>query len=125
MRWVCPRCRNQVSVALTQCPYCAPDGTERAEPPSLQLGPPQPVASQPHLDRPTSPVAPSPDATSGAAPDDAAPIRAEFRQAAVRKAEEQESAFTRGLKIGVGFMLAVVLILLLIALLMTWFFQEG
>jgi O-antigen/teichoic acid export membrane protein len=39
--------------------------------------------------------------------------------------ESQESPFWRGLKLGIGFMLAVAVILFLLALLMTWFFQEG
>jgi len=125
MRWVCPRCHHQVSVALTECPYCAPDGAQKAEPPPLPLGKPPPVSTQPLAQRSPASAAPGPAAAAGPLPDDAASIRARFRQTAAGEARQRESPFWHGLKMGVGFMLAVALILFLLALLMTWFFQEG
>jgi len=136
MRWVCPRCRSAVSVAFSECPYCAPE----APPTEVPTGPPFTTAEA----SPAATEAQQPDASAlRPAPAVAAPPvpeRAEARSAAAARsirqafqrpdagleelADEELSLFRRGLEMGVGFMLAVVIILFLLSLLFFWLSVE-
>ena len=86
MRWICPQCGSEVSLALDACPLCA-----QAAPP-LTGGEPVPAAPVPAAGRAAPPSPPAPT----------------------------ESPYRRGLRIGVGFMLAVVTVVLLVVLLLLW-----
>lgn len=108
MRWICSRCGNEVSVALTECPYCA---EEEANAPTVVSSPPAAAPSPPP---PEPPAAPPRQASP---PPSAARVRAALHPPPAREEKEAESAFLRGVKFGVGFALAVAVILFFFALL--------
>ncbi|MGH8459436.1 MAG: hypothetical protein ACRESV_08800 [Nevskiales bacterium] len=115
MRWICPGCGSQVSVALSQCPNCG--STEnRPLPP-----PPSPAIPA---------TAPTPAAVPHPAP--ALPVSQAPRQlllpvppSTTDQEGDRESAFWWGMKFAVGFMVAVAMILLLLALLLPWLREQG
>ncbi len=137
MRWVCPRCRSVVSVAFSECPYCAPEAPpaevptgpplSQAEPPPAATPPPQPdasaLSSAPDVARAVA-APPTVERTEARAAATARSIRQAFQRPEVRlkgRADEEEmTPFRRGLEMGVGFMLAVVIILFLLSLLFFW-----
>jgi hypothetical protein len=137
MRWVCPRCHNQVSIALTECPYCAKEESEEnpAEapmPPPLGA-PPQTTPRPPELAAPP-PVAATPPPAAVEARVELPPPRrvARPRRVAVapptpikEEKEEEETPFWRGVRMGVGFALAVAVILFLLAFLLFWLRHIG
>lgn len=90
MRWICPRCGVSLSLALSQCPYCPP--AESA---------PRPAEARPAV----APV--KPEAVPKPPPAAGPPV-------------PEESLYLRGARFAVGFLLAVVTILLLLALLLEW-----
>ena len=124
MRWVCPGCGSQVSVALSVCPNCgSSEASEPAESRAAALVTPREV-------KPTEFYLPPPaERTSLAvAPPVAKPPTQRLLptpRAAARNEMERENPFWRGVKIGIGFMLAVVMILLLLALLLPWLREKG
>jgi len=97
MRWVCPGCGSQVSVALSQCPSC---GSSEASAPA---------------ERPASASAPT------------APAQRLLPTPRAPEADtaEPENPYWRGVKFGIGFMFAVAMILLLLAMLLPWLQQQG
>lgn len=128
MRWVCPQCRGEVSVALTECPYCLPPAPVSEQPAAT------PTVTAPQPEAPSRPAPPETIAVMPApAPEKLPEAALWLREAqAIRRAmvavprqarapeQELETPFWRGVKMGVGFMLAVATILLLLALLLFW-----
>jgi len=97
VRWICPRCGVSLSLALTECPYCPPASKPAEAPPAAA-----PVHGEPVQGEPVEPAAISrPPAAAGP------PV-------------PEESLYLRGARFAVGFLLAVVTILLLLALLLEW-----
>lgn len=141
MRWVCPRCRSVVSVAFSECPHCAPEAPpaeapsgpplSRSEPPPALAAPPQPDASALSSAPDVAGVVAAPppvERTEARATATARTIRQAFQRPEVGLEgwadEEEMTPFRRGLEMGVGFMLAVVIILFLLSLLFFWLSAE-
>ena len=131
MRWVCPQCGSQVSVALSQCPSCGglPEGESAARgeaPAPAPVTPPEAKSVERYA--PPSPPAEKPS-PAVAPPVAGAPTAAQRLLPVPRPVApaepEQEGPFWRGVKFGVGFMLVVVMVLLLLALLLPWLREQG
>lgn len=116
MRWVCPRCGSAVSVALEECPRCAAETRPAEAPARAPIVPPAPG--------PPATAPPPSKGETGAAASRPEPKRqapaAVSERAYTPPQEEEESFFWRGFRTGVGFMLAVVTILLLLVLFLLW-----
>lgn len=98
-----------MSVALSECPFCPPlPASEAGERAAL------PLAAPPERDETGAPAT---SVAGGLAPR-AAPPRA-------LRAREEESPYWRGAKMGVGFVLAVVSLLLLLMVLRVWLSPES
>ncbi|MGH9863074.1 MAG: hypothetical protein ACRD35_06585 [Candidatus Acidiferrales bacterium] len=92
-----------MSVALNECPFCPPlAGAEAGEPAAMPLA-----------------AAPKQQETAARAMAAAGSAATAERPRAWR-ASEEESPYWRGAKMGVGFVLAVVSLLLLLTALRTW-----
>ena len=105
MRWVCPGCGSQVSVALSQCPSCGSTEDKAVSSPTSPATPAAALAP-PVVQAPRQRLLPVPR------PEGSGTV-------------ERENPFWRGVKFGVGFMCAVAMILLLLALLLPWLREQG
>jgi hypothetical protein len=90
VRWICPGCGVSLSLALSECPYCA-----RRQPAPAPAETPPGVSSAP-------PGAVSPPSVPAEPP------------------SREESSFLRGVRFALGFLLVVAVVLLLLALLLEW-----
>lgn len=128
MRWVCPGCGSQVSVALSVCPGC---GSSEASEPASSAESRDGARVARREAKPTEPYSPPVERPSPAPATPAAAAAAPARRLlpvprpAAEAEPEQESPFWRGVKFGVGFMLVVVMVLLLLALLLPWLREQG
>lgn len=111
MRWVCPGCGSQVSVALRQCPNC---GSSEESTPSAPVSSANSTTAAPT-------EKPSPAAATKAPTQRLLPTP----RPVVQAAPERENPIWRGVKFGVGFMMAVAMILLLLAMLLLWLRHQG
>ena len=126
MRWVCPGCGSQVSVALSQCPNCG-SSEESAPPPPASSAKFTTAALSESKPADVSPSAPAPAEKPSPAPATKAPPQRLLPtlRPADTDAAEPAKPFWRGVKFGVGFMCAVAMILLLLAMLLPWLRQQG
>ncbi len=112
MRWVCPRCRRPITLAYSTCPFCS--SAEAA-------GSVGPAAS---AVRPDSPAAPEEQRVQGLGPPPARaaapprPVRRVSRP--VARARRKGSALGRVARLGAGFALVVLGLVLVGAMLWLW-----
>lgn len=126
MRWVCPGCGSQVSVALRQCPSCGSSEASAPSPPArtARTAGPAPAEFKPADAYPSaSAPAERPPSTSTAKPP--AQRLLPTPRPPEADAAEPENPYWRGVKFGIGFMFAVAMILLLLAMLLPWLQQQG
>lgn len=133
MRWVCPKCRRPVSLALTECPFCRaaaaelpPRSGERSvlpQPPVTTTTDLQASTETPAVTPPSQrSLAPSAHVPTGTRvhPNIRKPTAAVGSQPRPAPAESSESPLYRGFRLGLGFALALVIVFLLVVVLLMW-----
>jgi len=126
MRWVCPGCGSQVSVALSQCPSCGSSEASAPSPPAHTANSASPATSEFKLADVYPPAsAPAERPASTTTPTAPAQRLLPTPRPADEDVAEPENPYWRGVKFGIGFMFAVAMILLLLAMLLPWLQQQG